>query len=241
MEYQPLRLLIFCYTIQCSHYFLKCNGLESRPLLEWLQLLFEVLHITLNFYHSCVLSHIALVWVESSMFNLLNCGFANVQCVGHETKHENDPSIILTCPNELELILMFAWCPCGEDRSAQIASTYVFDLFGECWVKGIWRNKAKPRSISMSFWIQLFSFEQIDMEKKKEEEEEEPWSHPDVTLPHLLSLSQALLDILCLASGFQSTGSPALWRPQDVKRALGWASLLQQVIFYCVLLLRSKF
>ena len=93
--------------------------------------------------------------------------------------------------------------------------------------------------------MQLFSFGQIDMEKKEEEEEEEEekesWSHPDVTLPHLLSLSQAFLDMLCLASGFQSTGSPALWTPQDVKRALGWASLLQQVIFSCILLPRSKF
>ena len=83
--------------------------------------------------------------------------------------------------------------------------------------------------------------EEAEEEEEEEEEQKESWSHPDVTLPHLLSLSQAYLDILCLASGFQSTGSPALWRPQDVKRALGWASLLQQVIFYCILLIRSKF
>eukprot|EP00250_Pteridium_aquilinum_P024565 c29255_g1_i1 orf=84-626(+) len=56
------------------------------------------------------------------------------------------------------------------------------------------------------------------------------WTHPDVSLPQLLSLARAFLDMLLLASGYQPSGSPALWRAQDVQRALGWASLLEQII-----------
>lgn len=63
-----------------------------------------------------------------------------------------------------------------------------------------------------------------------EREDLAEWSHPDVTLPQLLSLVRAFMDMLILASGYQPTGLPALWRPQDVERALGWASLLEQIM-----------
>lgn len=60
--------------------------------------------------------------------------------------------------------------------------------------------------------------------------ESRDWTHPDVSLPQLLSLVRAFTDMLLLASGYQASGSPALWRAQDVQRALGWASLLEQIM-----------
>lgn len=38
------------------------------------------------------------------------------------------------------------------------------------------------------------------------------------------------MDMLLLASGFQPSASFAFWRIQDVQRAIGWASLLEQII-----------
>ncbi|KAI5061867.1 hypothetical protein GOP47_0022406 [Adiantum capillus-veneris] len=56
------------------------------------------------------------------------------------------------------------------------------------------------------------------------------WTHPDVSLHQLLSLIRAFVEMLLLASGFQPSGSPAFWRSQDVLGALGWASLIEQII-----------
>ncbi|KAH7287835.1 hypothetical protein KP509_32G077000 [Ceratopteris richardii] len=56
------------------------------------------------------------------------------------------------------------------------------------------------------------------------------WTHSDISLPHLLSLVRAFVDIILLLSGFQSSAAPAYWRARDVQRAVGWASLLEQIV-----------
>ncbi|MCO5602351.1 hypothetical protein L7F22_056482 [Adiantum nelumboides] len=73
-------------------------------------------------------------------------------------------------------------------------------------------------------------FKAMEEEEEEEEEEGRQWTHPDISLPQLLSLIRAFVEMLLLASGFQPSASPAFWRSQDVLRALGWASLLEQIV-----------
>ncbi|CAN6486126.1 unnamed protein product [Victoria cruziana] len=55
------------------------------------------------------------------------------------------------------------------------------------------------------------------------------WSHPDISLPDLLVLVKGFIDIVVLASGRQSSGLPAHWDAQNVKKALQWASFFEEV------------
>ncbi|WJZ90747.1 hypothetical protein VitviT2T_009872 [Vitis vinifera] len=56
------------------------------------------------------------------------------------------------------------------------------------------------------------------------------WSHPDVSLDDMVKLIKGFVDILILASGYQSSGHFALWDPQNIKRAFQWGLFFENVI-----------
>ncbi|KAL2540694.1 hypothetical protein Adt_01672 [Abeliophyllum distichum] len=55
------------------------------------------------------------------------------------------------------------------------------------------------------------------------------WSYPDISLEDLMKLVKAFVDVLILASGYQSTGRHAHWDSHNIKKAFQWAILLQNV------------
>ncbi|KAF8394219.1 hypothetical protein HHK36_020426 [Tetracentron sinense] len=52
------------------------------------------------------------------------------------------------------------------------------------------------------------------------------WSHPDISLEDVLKLIKGFVDILILASGYQSS---ALWDPQNIKKAVQWGLFFENV------------
>ncbi|XP_026662298.1 uncharacterized protein LOC103711847 isoform X2 [Phoenix dactylifera] len=48
------------------------------------------------------------------------------------------------------------------------------------------------------------------------------WSHPDISLDDLLVLIKGFVDILILASGYQSSGLSASWDVENIKKAVRW-------------------
>ncbi|CAI9768716.1 unnamed protein product [Fraxinus pennsylvanica] len=55
------------------------------------------------------------------------------------------------------------------------------------------------------------------------------WSYPHISLEDLIKLVKAFVDVLILASGYQSTGRHAHWDTYNIKKAFQWATFLQNV------------
>ena len=55
------------------------------------------------------------------------------------------------------------------------------------------------------------------------------WSHPEISLPELLKLIKGFVDIVILASGYQSSGLFAHWDPFNIKKAFQWALFFENV------------
>jgi Fanconi anemia group F protein (FANCF) len=55
------------------------------------------------------------------------------------------------------------------------------------------------------------------------------WSHADISIDNLLSLIKAFVDMLVLASGYQSSGLTAKWDPQNVTKAIRWGLFFEEV------------
>ncbi|KAK3011323.1 hypothetical protein RJ639_012401 [Escallonia herrerae] len=55
------------------------------------------------------------------------------------------------------------------------------------------------------------------------------WSHPDISLEDLLTLIKGFVDILILASGYQSSGQYAQWDAQNIKKAFQWGLFFEDV------------
>ncbi|XP_074360499.1 uncharacterized protein LOC141700693 [Apium graveolens] len=56
------------------------------------------------------------------------------------------------------------------------------------------------------------------------------WSHPYISLDDLIKLIKGFVDILILASGYQSTGDFAHWDSNNIKNAFKWAIFFENVI-----------
>ncbi|EFJ31977.1 hypothetical protein SELMODRAFT_408361 [Selaginella moellendorffii] len=56
------------------------------------------------------------------------------------------------------------------------------------------------------------------------------WAHEAMSLEELIQVASAFLDILVLASGYQSSGAPVFWHPRGVARAMRWAALLERAM-----------
>ncbi|KAL9685036.1 hypothetical protein QQ045_022482 [Rhodiola kirilowii] len=56
------------------------------------------------------------------------------------------------------------------------------------------------------------------------------WNYPDISLEDVSKLVKGFLDILILASGYQSSGRPAYWDVQSMKRALQWSLFFEKLI-----------
>ncbi|KAF5185033.1 fanconi anemia group F protein (FANCF) [Thalictrum thalictroides] len=55
------------------------------------------------------------------------------------------------------------------------------------------------------------------------------WSHPDISLEDLVNLIKGFVDIIVLASGYQSSGLPAIWDSSNIKKALQWGLFFEDV------------
>nr|CAD1830888.1 unnamed protein product [Ananas comosus var. bracteatus] len=55
------------------------------------------------------------------------------------------------------------------------------------------------------------------------------WNHPEISLEDLLVLIKGFVDMLILASGYQSSGVPALWDVDNIKRLLRWGLFFEDV------------
>ncbi|XP_051118580.1 uncharacterized protein LOC127242900 [Andrographis paniculata] len=56
------------------------------------------------------------------------------------------------------------------------------------------------------------------------------WSYPRISLQELIKLITNFIDMLVLASGYQSTGRPAHWDSHNIRRSFQWALFLQKVL-----------
>nr|GMD12209.1 uncharacterized protein LOC109173736 [Ipomoea batatas] len=56
------------------------------------------------------------------------------------------------------------------------------------------------------------------------------WNYPEISLEDLLKAIKGFIDMLILASGYQSSGRLAHWDSGNIKRALQWALFLEDVI-----------
>ncbi|XP_076905879.1 uncharacterized protein LOC143561780 isoform X2 [Bidens hawaiensis] len=55
------------------------------------------------------------------------------------------------------------------------------------------------------------------------------WSHPEISLTELVKLIKGFVDIIILASGYQSSGQFAHWDPINIKKAFQWALFFENV------------
>ncbi|KAA3458698.1 FANCF domain-containing protein [Gossypium australe] len=55
------------------------------------------------------------------------------------------------------------------------------------------------------------------------------WNHPDISLEEMMKLIEGFVDILVLASGYQSSGLLAHWDSDNIKRAFQWALFFENV------------
>ncbi|KAK9055690.1 hypothetical protein SSX86_026775 [Deinandra increscens subsp. villosa] len=55
------------------------------------------------------------------------------------------------------------------------------------------------------------------------------WSHPEISLEELLKFIKGFVDILILASGYQSSGHFAHWDPLNIKKAFQWGLFFENV------------
>ncbi|XP_068653635.1 uncharacterized protein [Aristolochia californica] len=56
------------------------------------------------------------------------------------------------------------------------------------------------------------------------------WSHPEISLEDLMHLIKGFLDILILASGYQSSGLPAMWDSENIRKAVSWGLFFEDVL-----------
>nr|GMD13958.1 uncharacterized protein LOC109173736 [Ipomoea batatas] len=56
------------------------------------------------------------------------------------------------------------------------------------------------------------------------------WNYPEISLEDLLKAIKGFIDMLIIASGYQSSGRLAHWDSGNIKRALQWALFLEDVI-----------
>lgn len=56
------------------------------------------------------------------------------------------------------------------------------------------------------------------------------WNFPDISLEEFVKLIKGFVDILILASGYQSSGLLAHWDARTIKRAFQWASFFENVL-----------
>lgn len=62
------------------------------------------------------------------------------------------------------------------------------------------------------------------------------WNYPEISLEEMVKLIKGFVDILILASGYQSSGLPAHWDAQNIKKALQWGLFFENVsIFYLII------
>ncbi|KVI12360.1 hypothetical protein Ccrd_009233 [Cynara cardunculus var. scolymus] len=55
------------------------------------------------------------------------------------------------------------------------------------------------------------------------------WCHPEISLQELLKLIKGFVDIIILASGYQSSGHFAHWDPLNIKKAFQWGLFFENV------------
>ncbi|XP_021281321.1 uncharacterized protein LOC110414452 isoform X2 [Herrania umbratica] len=55
------------------------------------------------------------------------------------------------------------------------------------------------------------------------------WNYPDISLEEMMKLIKGFVDILILASGYQSSGLLAHWDSDNIKRAFQWALFFENV------------
>lgn len=55
------------------------------------------------------------------------------------------------------------------------------------------------------------------------------WSYPELSIQDLMKLIKNYIDMLMLASGYQSTGRLANWDSNNIKRSFQWALFLENV------------
>ncbi|KAL1539634.1 hypothetical protein AAHA92_24091 [Salvia divinorum] len=56
------------------------------------------------------------------------------------------------------------------------------------------------------------------------------WSYPEIAIEDLMKLIKSYIDMLILASGYQSTGCLANWDSNNIKRSFQWALFLEDVM-----------
>lgn len=55
------------------------------------------------------------------------------------------------------------------------------------------------------------------------------WNYPEISLEDSLKAIKGFIDMLILASGYQSSGRLAHWDSGNIKRALQWALFIEDV------------
>ncbi|KAM3731167.1 hypothetical protein ACB098_12G142200 [Castanea mollissima] len=55
------------------------------------------------------------------------------------------------------------------------------------------------------------------------------WVHPDISLEEMVKLTKGFVDILILASGYQSSGRIAHWDAQNIKKVFHWGLFFENV------------
>ena len=55
------------------------------------------------------------------------------------------------------------------------------------------------------------------------------WVHPDISLEEMVKLTKGFVDILILASGYQSSGRIAHWDAQNIKKIFHWGLFFENV------------
>ncbi|KAL0287021.1 UNVERIFIED_CONTAM: hypothetical protein Sangu_2713100 [Sesamum angustifolium] len=55
------------------------------------------------------------------------------------------------------------------------------------------------------------------------------WSYPEISLQDLMTLIQNFVNMVILASGYQSTGRLAHWDSHNIKKSFRWANFLENV------------
>nr|POE76456.1 hypothetical protein CFP56_56210 [Quercus suber] len=58
------------------------------------------------------------------------------------------------------------------------------------------------------------------------------WVHPDISLEEMVKLTKGFVDILILASGYQSSGRIAHWDAQNIKKTFHWGLFFENVNAY---------
>jgi hypothetical protein len=55
------------------------------------------------------------------------------------------------------------------------------------------------------------------------------WNYPEISKEDFIKLLKGFVDLLILASGFQSSGVPAHWDAENCKKALQWGLFFENV------------